>query len=338
MTLISAICNKKGGAIVADNMISFDQKIKSKGISSTGQIFRFDKSDTAFKICKISDNCILSFAGDVAIGKKVIEKLKKIERYNQISIEEILKKISVSNNQNVSFLICFYDNNECKLLKWQIQKPLKFDYGNYFSLGSGTSILADINPDLIDELLESEANFEKKGAALSFYYNQKLIHKSGNELSKIGVGGCFFSFSLDENGVKPQKDTVILKGEINKRNNQIHFPLIKQAYRRGLFFINSTVSGDKKLLINDQNCNSDLLDCLSKFGINALEQNGFDLLEIWDLKNVENIEIHFEYNNIPSHFQNCKPGEFLKFGENRKDVVFDKKLEVLVNDLLSNAR
>ena len=52
MTLISAICNNKGGAIVADNMVTFGQKIKSKGILSTGQIFGINKNDTAFKIWK----------------------------------------------------------------------------------------------------------------------------------------------------------------------------------------------------------------------------------------------------------------------------------------------
>ena len=338
MTLISAICNKKGGAIIADNMVTFNQKIKSKGISSTGQVFGFNKNDTAFKIFKISNNCILSFAGEVSIGKKVVEKLNKIDTYTQTSIEETLKKISVSDNRNVSFLICFFDKTECKLFKWEIQKPSEFLYGKYFSAGSGRNILDDINPDLIEELIESEVDFEKKGAALSFYYNQKLVHKIGYDLSRAGVGGCFFSFSIDKNGVKPQKDTIILKGEINKKTNQIHFPLIKQAYRKGLFFINSSISNEKKVLINDQNCDSTLLNNLLVSGAEGLNHNGFDLLEIWDLENVENMEIHFEYDNIPSHFQNCTPGEFLKFGKHRKDVVFDKKLEVLINDLISKAR
>lgn len=338
MTLITAICNNKGGAIVADNMVTFNKNINSNGVSSTGQIFGFNKNDTAFKIFKISDNCILSFAGEVTIGKKVVEKLNKINKYNQISIEDTLKKISISDNRNVSFLICFFDKKECKLFKWQIQKPLEFEYGKYFSEGSGKSILDNINPNLIDQLIENNADFEKKGAALSFYYNQKLVHKAGNELSKVGVGGSFFSFSLNENGVKPQKDTVILKGEINKRTKQIYFPIIKLAYRKGLFFVNSTISNDKKILINDQNCDSALLNNLSKSGVKVLKENGFDLLEIWDLENVENMEIHFENNNIPSHFQNCKPGEFLKFGKHRKDVIFDKKLETLINNLISNSR
>jgi|25_taG_2_1085351.scaffolds.fasta_scaffold08993_2 hypothetical protein len=340
MTLISAICNKKGGALVADNMVTFNKPIRSKGISTTGQIFGLNKNDSAFKIYKLSNNCLLTFAGDVSVGKRVVEKLAKIDHYNQDSIKSILSNFYSTNSQNATFLICFYDHTllECKLLKWQIKDSSKFEFGNYFSVGSGTNVLKDINPDLIKELLETDADFQKLGAALSFYYNQKLFHKTGNDLSKVGVGGCFFSFSVDQNGVKNQKDTVILKGEINKKTNNIHFPLIKQAYRDGLFFINSTVAGDKKVLINDKNCNSQILESIEKEGVNALEKNGFDLLEIWDLVNVENLEIHFEYNNIPSHFQNCKPGEFLSFGKNRKEVVFDKKLEVLVNEILSKAR
>lgn len=338
MTLISAICNKEGGAIVADNMVTYGQNVKSTGISSTGQIFGFDKDDSAFKIYKMSDNCILSFAGRVEIGKKVVERLNEIEKYNETSIEATLKTFSSFDGKKVSFLICFYDNNECKLFKWQIQNPLNFEYGNYFTLGSGTSVLADIDSKFIDEILESEVDFDKKGAALSSYYNRKLIHKSGNKLSRIGVGGCFFSFSLDENGVKPQKDTVILKGEINKRTNNIHFHLIRQAYRKGLFFINSTVSGKNKILINNQNCSSKILNSFSKSGTNVMEENGFDLLDIWDVKNVENMEIHFEYDNIPSHFQSCKPGEFLNSGKNKMDVVYDKKLEILINDLISKTR
>lgn len=338
MTLISAICNIKGGAIIADNMVTFNQNISSRGISSTGQIFGFNKNDSAFKIFKISDNCILSFAGEVSIGNKVVEKLKKIEIYNQITIEDTLRKISVSDNRNTSFLICFFDKNGCKLFKWQIQNPLQFEYGKYFTVGSGKNILEDINPKLIEELLESEADFEKKGAALSFYYNQKLVHKIGNDLSRVGVGGCFFSFSLDENGVKPQKDTVLLKGEINKKSNDINFPLIQLAYRKGLFFIRSSISEDIKILINDTNCDKNLLNNLLKSGIEGLNENGFDYWEILDLKTVENMEIHFEYNNLPSHFQNCKPGEYLKFGENKKDVIINKKLTTLINELISKAR
>ena len=122
----------------------------------------------------------MSFAGEVSIGKKVVEKLNKIDTYTQTSIEETLKKISVSDNRNVSFLICFFDKTECKLFKWEIQKPSEFLYGKYFSAGSGRNILDDINPDLIEELIESEVDFEKKGAALSFYYNQKFSDSFSN--------------------------------------------------------------------------------------------------------------------------------------------------------------
>ncbi|MEK6152147.1 hypothetical protein WIW50_02750 [Flavobacteriaceae bacterium 3-367] len=338
MTLISAICNKEGGAIVADNMVTFGKNIKSRCISSTGQIFGFDKDDSVFKIYKMSDNCILSFAGRVEIGQKVIDNLNKIEKYNETSIEATLKRFSSFDGEKVSFLICFYDNNECKLFKWEIHNPLNFEYGNYFSLGSGKNVLADINSKFINEILESEIDFEQKGAALSFYYNQKLIHKSGNELSKVGVGGCFFSFCLDKNGVKPQKDTVILKGEINKRNKHIQFRLITQAYRKGLFFIYSAVSGAKRILINPHNCSSKILNSLSKSATNVLEENGFDLFDIWDLKNVENMEIHFEYDNIPSHFQSCKPGEFLSSGKNQNEAFYNKKMEILIHDLISQAR
>ena len=189
MTLIAGICNEFGGSIVSDNMVTYNKDVKSIGASTTGQSFDSKKNDSAFKLNKLSDNCVLSFAGSVETGQMIILKLKEIIDYSKQNIEETLQSITNTKDRNTSFLICFYDDKttSCYLLKWMSNDTSKFEYGNYFTLGSGTSVLEDINPNLIDDLLKCEAETSMKGAAISHYYNQKLIHRVGKELSIAGV-------------------------------------------------------------------------------------------------------------------------------------------------------
>ena len=77
---------------------------------------------------------------------------------------------------------------------------------------------------------------------------------------------------------------------------------------------------------------------MDKHPINLKKYLDFDLEEIWDIRNVKNIEIHFEFDNIPSVYLECDPGQYLSFGETRTDVKINNDLEKIIEDCITKAR
>ena len=118
----------------------------------------------------------------------------------------------------------------------------------------------------------------------------------------------------------------------------IHVPIIKLAYRRGILFVNSSLSTEKRGLVNRVNCSDEVLQSIDWQSHDAFKAPYFDTEEIWDLSNVKNIEIHFEFDNIPSLYLTCKPGELLAFGKSRTDVVMNPKLTRKILELIQAAR
>ena len=123
----------------------------------------------------------------------------------------------------------------------------------------------------------------------------------------------------------------------------IHAPVIKLAFRRGVFFVNSSVSSVKNALTNSVSCPDDVREAIDAFAEKRLTQFpyetlGFDLEEIWDLADVRNVEIHFEYDNIPSQYRFCAPGELLALDDTKTKVTATPQLQEDIQELIKAAR
>lgn len=341
MTFIAGIVDGKSCTITADNMVTFGDHNKNIGRTSSGQVKFPNMNDSVFKLYSPLPNCIASFAGAVPTGICILESLKSIKKIDSKDhLSTILSTFQMpkTTEYRTIFLIGLFDRilNKNSLFKWDSFYPDKLEEGNYFIAGIEDNILK-INPQLLTELINIDKSIQVKGAALSFYYNQKLFHSLGLQLNNHGVGGCFFSISLNSDKFIAQDDTAILKIEL-KPKGIIHIPIIKLAYREGILFVNSSINNEKKAVIQRFNCSDKINKILDKHPINLKKYLDFDLEEIWDIRNVKNIEIHFEFDNIPSVYLECNPGQYLSFGETKTDVKINNDLEKIIEDCITKAR
>lgn len=347
LTFVAGIAGPGSCAITADNMVTAGRPIRSSpGISSSGRALSLEMNDSALKVFNPRANCIVGLAGDSGRGLEIIDQIKSTDGLDTYeALRTFLSDRPPSRQKHVTMIIGIFDDSlkSTYMLKWSSDTPEQAEEGSFLSAGSGRAYLRDMPQDLVREILSTRAAAAKKGAILSCYFNQKLFGSLGKPLHHVGVGGCFFSFGLEGNHFAPQEDTAILRVELIPSKQMIHVPVIKLALRRGVFFINSSVSGVKNALTNTVDCPDDVreaFDTLREKGLKEFpyEALGFDLEEIWDLANVRSVEIHFEYDNIPSQYRTCAPGELLELDDTKTKVTASPQLQEDIEELIKAAR
>ena len=328
-------------------MVTADRPIRSTlGISSSGRALSLEMNDSAFKVFNPRANCIVGLSGNAERGLAIIDQIKSTDGLDTYdALRTFLSDRPPTRQKNVTMIIGIFDESlkSIHMFKWSSNIPEHAEEGSFLSAGSGREHLRDMPHELVREILDTRTTAATRGAVLSFYFNQKLFHSLGKPLHQVGVGGCFFSFGLQGEHFEPQEDTAILRVELILSKQMIHVPVIKLALRRGVFFVNSSVSGVKNALTNTVSCPDDVLEAMDAVRDKRLERFpyealGFDLEEIWDLANVRNVEIHFEYDNIPSLYKACAPGELLELDDTKTKVTMKPQLQEEIQELIKAAR
>jgi hypothetical protein len=118
--------------------------------------------------------------------------------------------------------------------------------------------------------------------------------------------------------------------------------VIKVAYRKGILFINSSVLQERrKAYTNSYNCTKEAIESsqlLKRYGNKGLDSLGIDLQDLWDLSNIRNIEVHFDYDNIHSFYLSCDPGEYLSLDDTRTKPIITEKLNEQIINCIEAAR
>ena len=328
-------------------MVTADRPIRSSlGVSSSGRALSLEMNDSAFKVFNPRVNCIVGLAGDPERGIEIIDQIKSTDGLDTYeTLRTFLSDRPPSLQKHVTIIIGIFDESlkSTHMLKWSSKTPEHAEEGSFLSAGSGRAHIQDMPEELVREILSTRTAAATKAAALSFYFNQKLFHSLGKPLHRVGVGGCFFGFGLEGAHFEPQEDTAILRFELISLKQTAHAPVIKLALRRGVFFVNSAVSGVKNALTNTVDCPDDVREAIDALREKRLkefpyEALGFDLEEIWDLANVRNVEIHFEYDNIPSLYRACVPGELLELDDTKTKVTVSPQLQEDIQELIKAAR
>jgi hypothetical protein len=144
------------------------------------------------------------------------------------------------------------------------------------------------------------------------------------------LGGCFFGLGLEEDRVIPQGDTAIFKFDLVPSKNSIYSYVTKLAFRYGMLIVNSTITGENKILVNTDCCPEEVAMAIQEHGIKAIELLPIDLDSLKHLASVEYIEMHFRPSNVPSCCTNCKPGEYFSVSETGKNIATDKFVREIV--------
>ncbi|KKN15310.1 hypothetical protein LCGC14_0987320 [marine sediment metagenome] len=344
MTFIAGIASPESCAITAENMVMADRPIRTgPGISSSGRALSLDMNDSAFKLFNPRANCIVGLAGNPDRGLAIIDQIKSTDGLDTYeALCTFLSDRPPSRQKRVTLIIGIFDESlkSTHMLKWSSETPAHVEEGSFLCAGSGTAYLRDMPKELVREILSTRTAAATKGAMLSFYFNQKLFHRLGKSLHQVGVGGCFFSFGLDGDHFESQEDTAILRVELIPSKQMIHVPVVTLAFRRGVFFVNSAVSGVKNVLMNSVDCPDDVREAIDALREKRLkefpyENLGFDLEEIWGLASVRNVEIHFESDKIPSKYIACAPGELLELDDTKTTVTVKPQLQEEIQELIT---
>lgn len=326
MTFVAGVSSGKSCIITAENMVTFNKSVKNIGLTSSEQMLPFNMNDTAFKLCNPLAGCIVGIVGNPDMGRKIIREMKSHRELNTLeSYEDFLRGFQSIGDGQVALIVGFYDENARvnRLFKWQSANPQHLEVGAFLSAGSGEAYL-QMQPDIVQKMFFNDIPITHKVAALSFYFNEKLFHRLGGQLSKAGVGGCFFSLGLEEDQVIPQGDTAICKFDLVPSKNAIYLYVTKLAFRHGMLFVHSTITGENKVLVNTDCCPEEVAKAIQQHGIKALELLPIDLDDLGHLTSVEYIEMHFRPGNVPSYCTNCKLGEYFSVSETGKNITTDK--------------
>jgi len=290
-------------------------------------------------------NCIMSFAGADRVGSALAKDLQKMPALaSKEDLQHFLDSHAQYHRSGVTVVFGLIDRvvQMPRLLKWESNNPNTLEEDAYLFCGSGSDYLGELGRSFSLNLTHLPVGTPQKAGAFSGYFNQKLFHTIGKELALRGVGGCFFSLALDRSGLLAQQDTAIIKVEVVESEGLLIAQVIKLAYRRGILFINSPIRGDRRALLNSYNCTKEAVEAqqaLARHGAKALQELGVDFDEVWDLSDVRSIEIHFDYDNIPSHFvPACDQGEFLTLDATRTKSVISEKLQSVIEDCIKKAR
>ncbi len=336
MTYIAGFKRKNFICISADHMITFNRGTLNDGATLSGQSIRFNMDDSAFKIFHLKNSGIASFAGNAETGSRVINAILP-ESNSQLRIMQILKEQTPTKKQNATLIFGGPDdNNNMRLYSWSSSIPGQINEGDFFTAGSGKSILDNAIEPIFEEIKKIDTSNREKACNSSFILNE-LLYRNGKELSKAGVGGAFYSLFSDGNQIYSQGETAILPIELIPKPISVRVPIIKQSYKNGIYFIKSTITDRPKFIINKENVPQNMLPILSKNPIPMIELEKYWKLEdALDIEQVTNIEIHFIRDGFGSMRITCKPKEHLWWGESRKDVKFSENIKDLIQKLIKN--
>jgi hypothetical protein len=340
MTFIAGISDLKSCILTADNVVTTlpGTTIRDEICTTTGVIIPANMDDRVFKIMYPLPNCIMSFAGRDKAGYALAKDLQEKSRLeSKEDIENFLKSHTEHHRSEITAIFGIYDNiaQRHRLLKWDSNNPGTVEEDVYLYCGSGSNYLGELAREFSLSLTRLQAQTTQKAAAFSCYFNQKLFHTIGKDLAYHGVGGCFYGMALEQTGLLVQEDTAIIKAEIIPTRSLLCIYVIKVAYRKGILFINSSLSKERKAYINSYNCTKEAIESaqtIARDRRKGLDMLNIDFKDLWDLSNTRNIEVHFDYDNIPSFYMACDPGEYLSLDDTRtKPIVTEKLHEKIIN-------
>jgi len=346
MTFIAGISDSKSCILTADNVVTgpLGTIIRDGICTTTGVTIPANMDERTFKIMYPLPNCIMSFAGSDKVGYALAKDLQEKPRLkSKEDIQDFLNSHTKYHRSGITAIFGIYDGVAQRhlILKWASENPNTLEEDVYLYCGSGSNYLGELARNFSVNLTHLQVQTTQKSAAFSSYFNQKLFHTTGKELVCQGVGGCFYSVALERSDLLAQEDTAIIKVEIIQRKKAFVIYVIKVAYRKGILFTNSSVSQERKAYINSYNCTKEAIESeqlIVRYGKKGLDSLGIDFKDLWDLSNVRNIEVHFDYDNIPSFYAACDPGEYLSLDDTRTKPIITEKLHEEIINCIKTAR
>lgn len=218
--------------LVADSVQTGNQ-IPSTEYSSFGELHQqvngYVVEEALLKIVPISENCVISFAGDdVGLAFNIIKHIKEFYATCQQDINEILlsvrnslwplRKNECGKEAYVELIIGIYHNNRPQLLKWNTKNPNHVEFTEDFcSIGCLTNNYDTKIKNMLNDLTQKKYNEDDLLAGI---ITTLQIYGMKDKLIEKYVGGNFSGIRITNQGVFWQKDiTYIFFNGNNEKNS-----------------------------------------------------------------------------------------------------------------------
>lgn len=216
--------------LVADSAQTGNQ-LPSTEYSSFGelhqQVNEYVVEEALLKIVPISENCVISFAGDVQLAFDIIKHIKEFYATYQHDINEILTSVRKSlwplpkdkcgKEAYVELIIGIYHNNRPQILKWNTKNPNHVELTEDFcSIGCLTNSYDTKIKNVLNGMTQNNKNEDDLLAGI---ITTLQVYGMKDLLIKKYAGGNFSGIRITNQGVFWQKDItyVFLNGN-NEKN------------------------------------------------------------------------------------------------------------------------